>query len=289
MVSGLSDATARRLQNENPGLGLEGSHTEPVVDPEVRDGVEEEDGGDVKDLSGLVQGSEGDGEAKVGNGNEDGLVGTENGTGGVEVADVEETAEGTNLTLLAALASGGVEEEVHLPSEELVADEVDKLEDRGVLEKLVKVDAAEQGLLGGLGLSGGNESHVLLHVAGEAVVTVVRELPGEVGNEEEGVEHPADAVVQLGVLGKGAVAALVTQDPDTGADESLKEAIDHPGGTADDGVLDPGDVGESSPDEGRDHGIVAEYIVEGRPQGGLKAVSRNGVSDGLDIRELRLR
>lgn len=170
-----------------------------------------------------------------------------------------------------------------------MAKEVHELEDGGVLEELVEVDGTKQGLLGGLRLSGGDEGHVLLHVTGEAVVTVVRELPREVRDHEGGVEHPADHVVQLLVLGEGTMAALVTQNPDTGANETLDEAVNHPGGTADDGVLNGGDVGESSPHEGGHHGVVPEDIVEGRPERRLKAVSGNGVPDGLDIRVLRLR
>lgn len=85
-------------------------HTEPVVDPEVRDGVEEENSGDVQDLGGLVKDGEGDGQAKVGNGNEDSLIGTEDGAEGVEVADVDPASKSADLALLAALARSGVEE-----------------------------------------------------------------------------------------------------------------------------------------------------------------------------------
>lgn len=147
------------------------------MDPEVGDRVEESDSGDVEDGGSIVQGGEGDGQANIRDGNEDGLIRTEDGTGGAEVADAQPTSETVNLTLQATLAGGGIEEEVRLPSEELVGEQVDGLGNGGVLEELVKVDATEQGLLGGLGSSGRNEGHVLLHVTGEAVVAVVRELP----------------------------------------------------------------------------------------------------------------
>lgn len=45
-------------------------------------------------------------------------------------------------------------------------------------------------------LGPGNKSHVLLHVAGVHVVTVVRELPGVVRDQESGVRQKANDVVQ---------------------------------------------------------------------------------------------
>lgn len=262
-----------------------GDGDKPVVDPEVGDGVEEHDGGDVKDLSGFVQGGESDGQTDIRDGDKDGLTGTENGTGGAEVADAEPTTKTVYFVLQATLAGGGIEEEVCLPSEELVDDQVNELGDGRILEELMEIDAAEQGLAGGLGLRRGDESHVLLHVASEAVVTVVRELPREVGHQEEGVKDPTDAVVELGVLGEGTVTALVAEDPDTSADETLDEAVDHPSRETEDGVLDGGDVGERGPDEAGNHGEVAEDIVERGHERGLKAMSRNGVPDGLDVRK----
>lgn len=102
------------------------------------------------------------------------------------------------------------------------------------------------------------------------------------------MKGPSGDVVHLVALGEGAVAALMAENPDTGADETLDEAVDHPGGGAQDGVLDAGDVGESSPDEASDHGEVADDIVVGSHERRLEAVSRDGISDGLDIREDRL-
>lgn len=76
--------------------------------------------------------------------------------------------------------------------------------------------------------SGGDENHVLLHVAGELVVTVVRELPREVRDHESGVTEESDSVVQFLVLGEGAVTTLMAQDPETGADEALDEPVGAP-------------------------------------------------------------
>jgi hypothetical protein len=262
----------RRRRDERKKL------TEPVVNPEVGNKPQEHDGGDANLLRRPVENGAEDGETNVGEEDEDGLVGAEDGAEGVEVADAEPLAEAGDGALQTALAGGGVEEHVHLPAEELVGDEVDELGDGSVLEELSPVDTEEPGLAGGalsgglllaegglvdvaLGLAHGDEGHVLLHVAGEAVVAVVRELPGEVRDAEEGVEEPAGHIVDAGVRAEGAVAALVSENPDAGADKALEEAVDHPGGDAVGGVGDAGDVGEGGPDERRDDAEVADDVV----------------------------
>lgn len=75
------------------------------------------------------------------------------------------------------------------------------------------------------------------------------------------MEEPSSHVVELAVEREGTVAALVAENPDTGAKETLDEAVDHPGGDAEVLVLNAGDVGEGGPDEGADNGEVAEDIV----------------------------
>jgi len=75
------------------------------------------------------------------------------------------------------------------------------------------------------------------------------------------VEEPASYIVELAVEREGTVTALVAKNPDTGAEETLDEAVDHPGGDAEVLVLNAGDVGEGGPDERADDGEVAEDIV----------------------------
>lgn len=66
------------------------------------------------------------------------------------------------------------------------------LVDGSVLEHL----KGRQNALSVIGLGPGNESHVLLHVAGVHVVAVVRELPGVVRDQQKGVREEANDVVQ---------------------------------------------------------------------------------------------
>lgn len=257
-----------------------------MVDPEVGHEVKVEDGGGSNELRGVVQGAEGETEANVRDEDEQSLVGAEDGAPGVEVAHTQPAPDASGLVLLATLAGRGVEEGIDLPSEKLVGNEADDLADGSVLEELV--EAGQDGVLVAPGLGGGNKGHILDDVASVAVVTVVAVLPGEVGDHEEAVQEPADNVVELGVLGEGTVAALVSQDPDAGADEALEEAVGHPGGEAIPRVGDSGDVGQGCPDEGGDHGEVTEDIVEGGDERGLEAVLGNGIANGLDVRELGL-
>lgn len=276
--------------DEGPVLGVEvgnvgvgvvevGDGDQPVVDPEVGLAVHQEHHLPADHGRGEVEAVADNGETDVGDEDVDGLAGAEDGAGGLKVADAEPAA----LALLAGGTGGGVEQEVHLPAGELVENELDELDKGDVLEELaVEVEVGKAALLAVL-LGGGDEGHVLLHVTGEAVMAVVRELPGEVGHHESRVEDPANDVVEVLVLGEGAVAGLVSQDPDARQDEALEVAIEGPGKTADDAVVDLGDVGEGSPAKGAGHDEVAEDISHRVEDGWLEAVGGDGIADGLNV------
>lgn len=283
----------KRALDVGPRLGLVVVHLgvvvvevgdghEPVVDPHVRHDVEESNRLPPVDGGAVVQSARGQGQAQVGESNEDSLVGPEYGRGGLEVAKTEPTR---SLALQAALAGRGVGQEVRLPSDQLVEEQLDCLDDGGVLEEIGVNVQVREALARSVGKSLGHEGHVLLHVAGEAVVAVVAELPAEVGDEERGVHGPAHDVVELGVDREGAVAALVAQDPDADTDEALDVAIGDPGGGAPERVLDLGDVGQSRPAQGEGHGIIADDIAHGAGDRGLEAVLWDPALDGLDIGE----
>lgn len=261
-----------------------------MVNPEVGDEVEVENSGNADLLGSKVQSGTHESKADVGDEDEDGLVRSEDSAGGLEVADAEPAGEtALGLPLLATLARAGVEEEVYLPSEKLVEDELDGLGNGGILDKLSDVHAGNAERHRRLGRSAGHKGHVEVHVASEAVVSVVRVLPAEVGDHEERVKEPASHVVELAVEREGTVTALVTENPDTGAEETLNKAVGHPSGDAEVLILNARDVGQSSPDEGADHGEVADDIVVRGDERGLEAVGGDGILDGLDVGELRLR
>jgi len=165
--------------------------TQPMVDPKVGNTVQEEDGLPANDIGGEVEGVASNGEAEVGDGDEDGLVGAKDGAGGLKVAHTQPTS----LALLAVGAGRDVKEQVHLPAGELVGDELEELDDGHILKQVgIEEQVGDATATAGLGALG-HKGHVLLHVARESVVAVVRELPAKVGDQQRRVRRPTHNVV----------------------------------------------------------------------------------------------
>lgn len=266
-----------------------GDGDEPVVNPHVGNNVEQEGGPGAVVLSELVDGGADEGQADVGEEDVQGLLGTEDARGGLEVAEAEPAA----LTLQTLGAGRDVEQEVALPGEQLVGEELDQVHN-GRLVKHLGVDAQASEPAQGSNLAlvvllgGRDKGHVLLHVASVHVVASMAELPAEEGNHEQRVKNPADKAVQLAVEREGAMAALVGQDPDTSADETLSETVGSPGGSTGVEVLDLRDVGERGVTQAGSEGEVPGNVAERSHNGGLEAVGRNGLSDGVHIGVNRL-
>ncbi|RUP24771.1 hypothetical protein BC936DRAFT_138890, partial [Jimgerdemannia flammicorona] len=73
-----------------------------------------------------------------------------------------------------------------------------------------------------------DEDLVLGHVASSLVMTGVGDAPRVVGNQEGGVEDPADGIVDELGGGEGLVAALMGNDPDTSGDDALRDPVEGP-------------------------------------------------------------
>ena len=259
--SSLDKGPAVGLKVVDIGVGVVevGDGDEPVMNPHVGGDVQEKDSPPAKHAGGEVDGIAHNGQAEIGQSNEDGLAGTEDGAGGLKVAHAQPAG---GLALLADGAGRDVEEEIHLPSGNLMGDELEQRDDGRVLEQLGVEVQVGQAALALLRDAAGDKHHVLLHVAGEAMVAVVGELPAEVGHHEERVGEPADNVVDHLVGRERAVAALVGQDPQTGAEQALDVAVDNPGDSLRDRVLDLRDEGQAGPAKRRDHDQVANEIAE---------------------------
>lgn len=160
----------------------------------------------------------------------------------------------------------------------------DQLVDGRILKHL----KGSQGAVEIVRLGARHKGHVLLHVAGVHVVAVVRELPGIVRHQQAGVRKEADNMVQQGVLGEGAVSRLVAQDPETGADQALNEAIHDPGNGPEGGIRNGGNVSDGSPSKSTNHGNIAHQVAHGDGHRGLKAVLGNGSPNRVDIGEATL-
>lgn len=173
-----------------------GRLTKPVMNPEIRNKVEEENVGISNLLGSKVEHSQHHDESNVRDQDELGLVLAEHSAGRLEMAHTQPAADTSWLSLLACLAAGGVEEQVSLPSEQLMCDEADDLSERGVFEQFMEVHSSNDRQPGLLGLCSGNESHVLFHVTSESVVAMVGIFPRKVRDQEEAVKDPANGVVE---------------------------------------------------------------------------------------------
>mmetsp|Transcript_33704 Transcript_33704/g.100063 ORF Transcript_33704/g.100063 Transcript_33704/m.100063 type:complete len:213 (+) Transcript_33704:636-1274(+) len=168
-----------------------GVEHEPEVHPEVGQEVVHQHGLPAEGGGGPGQAEEGDGDAEGRQRDAVRPVHGEELRVGAEVVDEARHGLAERLAVQPP-AAGDVEEEVHGPAEEEVADEVEAGE--GVVAEQVvhhvKLDRLQ--LLLGVG-------HVRLavhEVVRLRVVLAVRVLPGEVRDEEQGVQDPPDAVVQ---------------------------------------------------------------------------------------------
>lgn len=92
-----------------------------------------------------------------------------------------------------------------------------------------------------------DEHHVAGQVTGSLVVFAVRDLPGEVWDQQERVADPANSVVQDLGGRESLVATFVGQNPDTGTNETLHNGVHGP----------EGDAGRE-----KGHGLWGDIVVE---------------------------
>jgi hypothetical protein len=261
-----------------------GDGNEPVVNPEVGDTIEEEGVHGTDVLAEDIDGVTNKGQANVGEENVESLLGAEDTRGGLKVAETPPA-----LLALQTLGAGrDVEEQVALPGKELVSHELGE-GDNGCLVKHLGVNtqASEPAQGSHLALvvllGGGDKGHVLLHVASVHVVASMAELPAEEGNHEQRVKNPADKAVQAAVKREGAMSALVSQDPDTSADETLGETVCCPGASTSVEVLDLWDVSEGGVEQASGKSKISGNVTERSYNRRLEAVRRNSLSDGVDV------
>lgn len=253
-----------------------GNGNQPVVDPDVRNNPEESNSLPVEHLGGLVKSEARDGETNVGDDDEVSLLGKEKDAPGIEVAaTLGEPAPLVVVPDTALVASGDVEKEVSLPAEELVEEQFEGGDDRGVLGHLLEGLDGNAKLAGDLLNSTRDEHEILLDVAGEAVVTGVRDFPRKIRDAKERVTEPADDIVQTGMSGESAVAALVGENPQASENAALGETIENPKRSSDGKRLETVDLQGTVAESGH-HGDVTRQVGHGDCDLGLEAMGRNG-------------
>lgn len=185
------------------------------------------------------------------------------------------------LLQLVVIVARNVGDEVKDPSTELLTDKVDESRDWGLLGQLVELvnHAADAG--GVDFASFWHKHHVLIHVTGGLVVLSVGDLPGEIWHQKCGVADPADGVVDDLGWGESLVSALVSEDPDTGTEETLNHGIHAPEHSADWSRWDSlwGNVSVECPECSREAGKVAGDIRQRKESVALEAVLWNGADD----------
>lgn len=263
--------------------------TEPVVDPEVRDTVPHEQVQPAIGGADIVQKRTGKEETNVTQDNQLGILGLVQRARGVEVVD--RTTPAVLLALAAALGlllvvvvASHVGGQVQQPAEQLLADHVGSSGNGGLLNELAELGDGLANTRSIVAAGLGDKDHVAGKVTGGLVVLAVGDLPREVRDQQKGVADPADGVVQDLGGGEGLVTALVGQDPDTGADETLDDGIQGPQNNASghEGNSLRGDIVVEKVEDGGQDGHIAEDIVQAGHGGAVEAVSWNGITNLLD-------
>lgn len=294
-VDGGSSATGKvpdlGLVVRQSGVGVlqEGDGNQPVVHPQVRDAVPDQQVEPAELGADGVQEGASEEETQITQGNQLGVLGLVQRAGGVEVVDTAEPAVG--LALAAALGllgvvvvAGDVGDQVHGPAEQLLEQKVGGSQDGGVLHELT--DLVDGGTDTGCELvtSLGDEDHVTGNVTGGLVVLAVGDLPGEVGNQQQRVADPANSVIQDLGGRESLVTTLVSQNPDAGSNHTLDHSVQGPQGHASghEGNGLGGDIVVEKVKDGTQDGKVTEDIVQAGNGGAVEAVSGDGIANLLD-------
>ena len=274
-----------------------GDGHEPVVDPEVGRDVPDGEGGGAVGVREGGEGGEREADAEVAEEDEVFVLALEEGARGEEVVDAGPPAvllaEAFALGLaVVAVVACHVGEQVGGPAAELLLDEVDERRERGLLDELVQLVREPAPSRGVFVARRGHKHHVPLKVARGFVVLAVRDLPGEVRDEQQRVADPPDGVVEGLGRRERLVAALVGQDPQARAEEALDEGIQCPE-SASCQLRRNGFGGDVVVEEVEGYGQrdqIASHVCEAPRSGPLVAVSGNGITDLFDgvVRELEL-
>ena len=165
--------------------GRRGILTEPVVDPQIRKDIPDQEVGPAESAANEVKRRANETKTEIAEQNQMRILGIVDRAARIEVVDTaEETilrAVTTSVTLSAVLVvAGNVGQEVSWPATELLVDQVESSSQRSLFGQLVQLVSEFANTAGELLAGFGNKDHVTLHVASGFVVFTVGDLPGEV-------------------------------------------------------------------------------------------------------------
>lgn len=281
---GHCNKSERAHQRENCRI-----HTEPVVHPEVWNKVPDEHVGPAISVAKVVEDGSGSKETQVAEQDEFAILGLVQRAGRVEVVDAGKPAVllalATSLGLvLVVVVSGNVGGEVQDPSKELLKKEVEGRHDGGLLHQVAQFvgKVADPRGIDFTGL--GDKHHVTGHVGGGLVVLAVGDLPGEVRYQQGGVQDEANGVIEDLGRRERLVTALVGQNPDASAEQTLENGVQSPQSRADGkgrDVLGGHKVVEDVKGRGQVEDVTGDIrqTLDGGP---LEAMLGDGIADILD-------
>lgn len=121
-------------------------------------------------------------------------------------------------------------------------------------------------------------------MAGRLVMLSVRNLPGEIGDEESGVTEPSYRIIESLGRRKGLMSTLVCQDPEPGTEQSLYKGIDCPKNTPDrrGRHIFGGQECVEEVEGGCQRYDISSNVSKPSHSGAFEAMSWDGVSNLLD-------
>ena len=264
----------------------DGSHTNPVVHPEVRQTVGKRNGPAANIGRCGVQCGHGEEESDVTQSDERRLANCEHAGGRIQMGLLVARRVKTAALDHAVYTGASVRQNVCWPAKNLVEDKSGDLNNRGVGIRVVH-DLRHKGWLLGAALNFGlavrHENGVFLHVVVVTVMTCVAELPAEKRHHQHAVQSPAGERVNSEIVGERVVTAVVGKNPETSKDASCNKAVQSPQGHGNEQrrvelrELDCGIKETAQEDE------IANNVGEGANHGALEAFGWNGILQGLDI------
>jgi hypothetical protein len=257
-----------------------------VVNPQIRDEVPNEHIRRPKRLGHPNERRDGKSNTDIAQDNEFRVLGLIERTSRVEMVDTSRIPillplPASLLLVLMMIMTRNISKEVQPPPRQLLSHKVQKGSNRSLLSQLIKLMHKLRNAVGVHLARFRDENHVLLHVPGGLVVLPVRDLPGEIGDQEGGVAEPAYGIVDDLRGRESLVSAFVSQDPESGAEETLDRSVHRPERGAgrggwyvlgrDEGVEEVECRGET--------GDVAGDIVQSQSGVALKALLGDGADD----------
>lgn len=260
-----------------------------MVNPEIWSKVPDGDVGESVGLTQLVEDGKDNHKSNVADDDPFCVLGFIQGAGGVEVVDT--VTEAVLLSLSSALTlafvevmSSNVHEQVHGPTSQLLANGMEQGGKRSLLGQLVDFVDGFANTAGVFSSGLWHKDHVALHVASGFVVLAVRDLPGEVRDEQGGVADQTDSVVEDLGGGERLMTALVSQNPQAGAEKTLNKGIDEPQGGAGWGerhILWCDELVEEGKGDAY-AGNITEHVEEAPCARALEAVLRDRIAEVVD-------